>query len=496
MTEAQTDSGRTFQTLRFSVPSRSFAIEYEVLKDRFLPLVEEFLLRTVATTGGLDPKVAAQFLGLSERECSKCLERLEFDGLMAYDTDGRLQLTAHAIERMKGQGGIPRFVEVESRQARFAVDLISFQSGPSNSNTRDRWFKHSFEAERRPDKNQRPTDRVRAAFEASFYEAKRGKAGRSASTAAADSKEKLHRVQSVLGRQYFNWAFETDIVLWLEQPIRTDFPFAQYAKVADAEARRELFAAIRASVARMVPPPGPTALPNFEPLLAGTPAQGALRGGRLDESFLIELGLAEAGEKSDTAFFVGDFTQIRTRQLWTDRLKASLSQWKGGPRAVPSPLLWLPPEGGLWARSDAVQVALDIAEKQMADRDRDLVSVLLVPLSMEGSSRTFAPQRHKDIFTVARSVNAHRWPPNVEVVLVPDRLATVIFHMRPTDDCVVPVVAGFVTSDPERIAVLENLMASSLDPGVSDSARDWCDFEHGLPDEVARAMSKVMWEGK
>jgi hypothetical protein len=485
---------RPYQTLRFSVPSRSYVVDYEVLKDRRLPLVEEFLLRAIAIADSVDPAAAAQFLGLSDREFSKCLERLEFESLVSMNQDGRLELSGRAIEHMKNVDGVPRFSEVETRQTKLAIDLISFQAeqgavqyGP--------WFKHSIEVDRRSRSKEQGADKVRAAFEHAFYDLKRGAIARVSNGGGGDGKAKLHRVQKITGRDYFNWPLETDVVLLPDRPLRTDFGFSQFTKVSEVEARRELFSAVRAATQKWIPAAGPTNLPGFEEILHATPAQGALRRGRLDEEFFVTLGLERIGEGTDPTFFVGDFSQSAVIDLWSERLADAIDTWKVVEKSASYPLLWLPPESGLWARSDAVRSALEHTRMAMQAKRRELFSALLVPIGADGHARSIGPARHKDMFDAARSVDASGWPQNVEVVLVPDKLAAVFFHLRPTNDCVIPVVAGLITSEPDRLAALEKILAKHLGAAMSDPIRDWRP-EQGLPEVVSKAMARVMWEGR
>jgi|GEM_PF-4351392 len=495
MSETPLDAAVAFQTLRLLVPSRSYVIDYEVLGERFLPLVEEFLLRAVATTGSLDPKVAAQFLGLTDRECAKCLDALEQQRLVALDADGRLELSPYARERLRNPDGVPRFVEVEAKQTVFAVDLISFQSGPSAADSRDMWREHAIELEERPRPDLRQQDLVRAAFEGSFYEMNRGTPRRSPPDAHSPAKTKLHRVRNIVGRRYFTWPFDVDVVVWAEDHLRCDFPFSQYSKTSEVEARRDLFNALRGTITKFAPAPAPTRVPGFQPLLEGTPAITALQGDQIDESFLVRLGQEHVGDDSDPVFFVGDFSQERVEVLWRNQLQSAFGRLGGSAKVAVQPLIWLPPEGGLWARSDAVRVGLETAKAVLGYHNREMGAVLLVPTSPDGTPKTTTPQRHRSAFPIARSVDSSRWPSNIEVVLLPGRVAALFFHMRPNGSCVVPVVAGFMTSDKDRLEVIEKLMSGLLNPAPSNPRRDWCNHEQGVPAELLKAIRSVMWEG-
>jgi hypothetical protein len=492
MSAAYEDAPRVSQTLRFSIPSRSYIVDHEVLKNSALPLVEEFLLRLVAVADHIEPATAAQFFGLSDREFAKCFERLDQAKLVVVGNDGRIELSARAIESMRNTEGVPRFVEIENRQQKFPVDLISFQYEHSQP-TKDVWFKHTIEIERRSNGKSKPDDLVRAAFEASFYELKKGAtANKKTAPSPGDQKAKLHRITRVLGRDYFNWVYDTDVVQIPGEALRTDFSFSNFTRVAELESRRELFAAIRGAVAKLAPPVGPTILPHFGKILEGTPGQAALRQDRLDEGFFLRLGAEKIGEDTETAYFFGDFSQPEPIKLWEDRLKEAISSWRKPDREIPLPLIWLPPGGGLWARSGGVRDLLESTRQLVQEKKRGLIPTLMVPVGSDGVSRTLAPQRHKDAFTVSRSVDAKDWPNNLEVVLIPERLAAVLVHMRPNADCVVPIVAGFIVSDASRIERIEAFLKSRLGAAMSDPMRDWRPSS-GTPEEVSEALARVMW---
>jgi hypothetical protein len=494
MSGTYADVAPVIQTLRFAIPSRVFMIDYEVLRSTSLPLVEEFLLRLIALTDGIDASAAADFYGLSQREFDKCLERLDRENLISVKSDGQIELSARALESMRNTEGVPRFQEIEECQQRFPVDLICFQHAqlPPKS---DVWFKHTVEIERRSHGKGRVEDLVRAAFESSFYDLKKPPSSPGRVPANPNQQRaRLHRVTQLLGRDFLSWAFETDVVQQPGDSLRTDLAFQNFTRVNEIESRRDLFAAIRTAIARLTPPPHQTLLPDsLTIVLKETPAQTAISANRLDDEHFYGLGLAEAGHDSDAAFFYGDFSRSDVLKLWSERFNAATRSWKKPRNDIPFPLIWLPPGNGLWARSGGVRSVLEDVRLTAEMKGRTLIPTLMVPVGADGFVTTPSPQRHKEAFAVARSVEAKNWPQNVEVVLVPGILAAILVHMRPTANCVVPLIAGLIISDPKRIETLESAMKITLGAYPSDPTRDWAPPREGVPSEVSEALAKVMW---
>lgn len=109
----------------FNIPCRRFLIRANVTRDKRLPVVDEFVLRSLKICEELPVRRIAGFFGFTPAEMEKVLSDLIGSGLIAIDGD-RIRLHASAHEHFRGSvDGLPHVVELESWPIRIWFDLIS-----------------------------------------------------------------------------------------------------------------------------------------------------------------------------------------------------------------------------------------------------------------------------------------------------------------------------------------------------------------------------------
>lgn len=115
----------TIRNFGFNIPCRRFLIRANVTRDKRLPVVDEFVLRSLKICEELPVRRIASFFGFTPAEMEKVTSDLIGSGLIAVDGD-RIRLHASAHEHFRGSvDGLPHVVELESWPIRIWFDLIS-----------------------------------------------------------------------------------------------------------------------------------------------------------------------------------------------------------------------------------------------------------------------------------------------------------------------------------------------------------------------------------
>jgi hypothetical protein len=115
----------TIRNFGFNIPCRRFLIRANVTRDKRLPVVDEFVLRSLKICEELPVRRIAAFFGLTPAEMERVMSDLIGSGLIAVDGD-RIRLHASAHEHFRGSvDGVPHIVELESWPIRIWFDLIS-----------------------------------------------------------------------------------------------------------------------------------------------------------------------------------------------------------------------------------------------------------------------------------------------------------------------------------------------------------------------------------
>ena len=109
----------------FSLPARSFNIDFAVMEKRQLPIVKEFVVRFIYSLEKCRPEVISSFFGFKSSEMIDVIEDLDTEGLIAWK-DEEVELTTYALERFDNVKGskIPRFFQITDKDAKIIFDLF------------------------------------------------------------------------------------------------------------------------------------------------------------------------------------------------------------------------------------------------------------------------------------------------------------------------------------------------------------------------------------
>ncbi|MBX9778552.1 MAG: hypothetical protein K2Y71_29620 [Xanthobacteraceae bacterium] len=115
----------TVRSFGFNIPCRRFLIRANVMRDRRLPVVDEFVLRTLKLCEDVPVRRLASYFGFSAAETEMVMADLTSAGLVVLEGDtARLHPSAHELFRGP-KDAIPLVVEVDSWVERLWFDLVS-----------------------------------------------------------------------------------------------------------------------------------------------------------------------------------------------------------------------------------------------------------------------------------------------------------------------------------------------------------------------------------
>lgn len=112
----------------FSLPCKTFFVDYSVSKKRTLPVVKEFVIRYIFTLESVSASTLTTFFGFNSHELVNVLEDLKEESLIVWEDD-EIRLSRYALDRFEeaGSDGIPRFFEVTDEFATVTFDLMSYR---------------------------------------------------------------------------------------------------------------------------------------------------------------------------------------------------------------------------------------------------------------------------------------------------------------------------------------------------------------------------------
>jgi hypothetical protein len=115
----------TVRSFGFNIPCRRFLIRANVTRDRRLPVVDEFVLRSLKLCEDVPVRRLATYFGFTAAETETVMADLTGAGLVIVEGD-RARLHPSAQEHFRGsEDGAPRVVEIDSWVVRLWFDLVS-----------------------------------------------------------------------------------------------------------------------------------------------------------------------------------------------------------------------------------------------------------------------------------------------------------------------------------------------------------------------------------
>jgi len=442
----------TVCTYGFNVPCRRFLITANVTRDKRLPVVDEFYLRTLKLCERVPVRRLGAYFGFSETETDIVTADLAARGLVEVDGD-IVALHPSAHEHFQpGDDDVPRITEIETWVEHVWFDLVSRNIMPAD---RTRTSKNL--ADIKPDDFARdmPVTFARNAFEHNFTEYLRN-----IRRIADPERLGLYSISGVEAGRYGFVVVKGREDLLLEPQPKLD-PHMLEVDINNVARFRPLSDALWDAYRRFTAPaPSAAALSDYVRL---TGDETIARGHNEEGFFDIAAWIDRQGSTGDPNRhpLVGATYIERNIEFFVKMLEAKgLSHL---PRDKPRDLelVWFRPTGTGWGASPDLEASISSirgAVRRILSRPWRVRTVLAVPQM----SRTENNKRFERLFDRACVATAGHLSPAVEVVLLRQIGAIVTVCVRLSETVSVP--AGFSIVDPVAVTALEKaLRLESID---------------------------------
>lgn len=452
MNHIDMESALQVNTFGFNLPCRQFAISAERTRERRLPMVDEFILRTLYVVQSIPAARLARFFGFEGRDLGISLSELQSKGFV--DVDGEtLSLTKSGKELFRtSEESAPTITATEPMHADVWFDLVA---------------KHMVSG--------RGLKKV----------------------------QHLIQIQSSASREAFDVeearnAFHTHFRDYLKIA-RNDKNADQWSlySIIDVHPGRYSFAQIGGDERLSLDP-----VPKLETFLVSTQLDYANRTRKLTEAMVSELTDREHVESSHAARM--DFSRLAGNKLLdqvthTDG-SVDLIKWLAMESAAygglnkafvgypyvernrtaianlmsnaaysgqPLELWWLRPGGSKWGVTEDLPATLELLRStaRTLTRGQVLATTLISPASIA----IWEAKKYQRVFDRGIHAKAGRSSIALEVMAIPGLLAVVTVMVALSASVSVPI--GFVTVDPIRVETI--VETSQLASSISEAERLW-----------------------
>jgi hypothetical protein len=445
------------------IPAREYRLECSWTTERPLPAVEEFACKLILTMGGVTRGELKSYFGLSAIEVDGLVESLERNRLVEVADDGALLPSVMLQTKATSVGDVPTFTTFETKDEDVVFDLLAFRIVPRRSYGNARFGLPELPI---PDASRSTSvDQIAEAFSEQFRAYLEFARGRSRD----NHKTKLYKVSRC--RPQRTLQVPIDMELSVESGPKGELRIFRDAVERLGENRkRPLSNELESCVADYLASESITAespsIGEFCALVGDEVLARYVAGNDYDLGrWLSDRDARRTGYgDSDTRAMLGPIYLTANRAT----LLRYLKQTEREDDSVSAIAHWLPADVPFWAANSS-ELAEFVPKFQKALGEGDtgkIVGCFFGTLSSEGNrlkKKFHGRLPHAVLFGGTPAQD------RVEILVVPDRLVVVQYHLRPNISSAITLPIGFVSVDPGRIARVTGIAASRLSKGANAS---------------------------
>lgn len=439
-------------TFGFNLPCRQFVIAAERTKERRLPMVDEFILRTLLVVKSISSARLARFFGFEGRDLGIAISDLQSRGLVTVEGDN-LALHPAAKEMFRtSDEDTPTITVAEPLNADVWFDLVT-KHMVNGRGLRNVQYLISLPAKQQLDEGE-----ARRAFHENFRDYLR--------IARNDKKAdqwSLYSILDVHGGRYSFVQIGGSERLTLQGAPKLE----PHLQMLDHDTRgrgRQLMEAMAVELRNLHHvAPSQAAFGDFARMFDHCNwSQWLGQDGSFDLAGWFQSETRTSADHT-TPFFGYPYVE-RNRTALADLLATSLLDLSGDDLLQ---LWWVRPGSSMWGATEDVPAALEALRAVVRARAKTamLSSVLVSPASI-GDQQA---RNYSRVFDRGIRAPVGRVPLALEVLLVPERLAAVSVMVALSDTVHIPI--GYATIDPDRVRrVAEGGGVAEL---VREGVRQW-----------------------
>lgn len=433
----------------FSLPCRSFVIDYAVSEKRKLAVVKEFTIRLLYSIKGISPEKVANYFGFSTDEIEIVLASLQEERLIKW-VDGEVELTSYAYDRFEEIDGRaePRFFEVEDKVDSVSFDLLTFRliaetsSGSISPN--------NMEIPLPKNAMGSLVEKARSAFDKQFnifVEKIKG-------IDTYSNPIELYKINQVYNRMDRLLPVKVQYVITAES---AETPTIRYVDqwMDEWDEDKTLYSAIcgQTESSGITQPNIGSMLDEYVSITRDPIILNFYRNDKFDfysalKGYESNRGIFEL----ETRMLVGNFYSEHN----SDIINSLLDYKFGNGAKVPGKgILWsIEPSDKLWSRCPESEAFLQSLEQRLDDRRRPTRTVLSVKASSRSDSF-----RIRDLYSILKcdfqGLNKHIGNSQVEILIIPGVMVACSFHFLLGNYYPLTLPIGFVSTNKDRVENVE-----------------------------------------
>jgi len=440
------------------LPARSYKINCAWTTEKLMPGIEQFACRLLLIFDQLYPSELQNYFGLNDREREVLLDSLLANRLITINPDGHVEASSFLRKHAASNNGKPSLVKYQEQTEEVAFDLLTLSICKSQPHRRVT----SGLPELLPrDKIGVETSAVIEAFSSQF----RHHLMLSRNTEYEQQRTLLYKVMGCTSHEMVQIPVEVEV---------------SYIAVANSEPQKFTHSYERIGNNRI------SLVNELEAHIADFLGEQQLEESGLDCEGYCEIvrdpvlksfshgyqfdysGWLEAREKRQTGYGNPQTVGVLGAVYLPDNAKRFISDFHDALRDCEGVLIakavWYSSKVPLWGAnsSQLAQFTRDLGDTLNKYTDDQSARVTLLHLSHNKSDGHLQRKHHLGRFANGVGLTSDAEFDRLELLLIPGLIGLVQYHGQPNADSALTLPVGYITTDPERIQLLELLLAERV----------------------------------
>jgi len=435
----------------FSLPARSFNIDFAVMEKRQLPIVKEFVVRFIYSLEKCRPEVISSFFGFKSSEMIDVIEDLDTEGLIAWK-DEEVELTTYALERFDNVKGskIPRFFQITDKDAKIIFDLFLFKILPKAIESKN--ISLSIDVPMPDKSNSKLIENIKTAFDNQFTNYQE-----SINVDAYDgSIDSLYKINSI--QDDFDLIIPLDINYYIDTETQYIINKYDLDLIHEWDSERKLFNTIDDVLVRKTPKEQDigndtstyltnTLDPFYVDIYTGNDKNDGYQV-TLDELLNYYTQGTKKTDLKDYQMIVGNLYTKDNIQIIQKIITQIVG--KNKEKLLPGALWFTNLDNKTWGRTSSLINIVSIINKIFDKRNKN--AALVINTFAPNEDETFKLSKIFDSSNAKFQSCSNIFGSNqIEILLIPDVLVAASFHFEVMELRELTVPIGFITSDKDKI---------------------------------------------
>lgn len=453
----------TYHQVDFLLPVHRFNIRFSYVTKKGLPFMREFVLRLIHITPMTPADVAAYF-GLSKRELEETINDLVDKGDIQFAGDGFIDLTNKSRGYFVGLGSIPLVSALLEGGGNFAFEIAGFNC-VGRKRTSEKW-KMGLKLEIPNETIANSEMLVKSKFQKDFYKIQEKGYWEHKSHEGKSERPSIYMMENVkkIGQEPLrlsnNFSISQEGI-----PVERE----SFELLDESSSVQEL---VTDAIIRVQKPLNLSQISNAMSILDDQDTNTLFNTHSIDITKLMLSQQSEQVNGGRWVPFLGPIYKKSNWELINEYIFSKLSIIKTNKQEVRD-FVWIAPSDGFWGKSHRTSAIYNLIVEGALTKgkkpERLYNPKLYLPVQDVSDRQTIRAwkQDFSENLTNVYALIEGFMDGNVEIMLLPEHLAVVCYHISIPENIPITLPLGFITTDKEKINLISKLVKDYVQGVVS-----------------------------